>query len=278
MTGFAKRMVRSAIALLQERHGKRNLAFLTVTIPELASADELRQVCGGWGELARRLMEEVGRELTRHGLNPEYCYVNEIQEERWKRDQVPAPHIHAVFQGRITGQKDWAISKEKFREIWERILGNFLGRSMSLPAATRVEVIKKCAKRYMTKYMSKGGKVADEIIAAGYIEFLPGSWHGISNSLRRKVKEGILEVDKDTAYLIVRHLDEYKQAGWVKWYGLIWAVENDGSWHIEYQAHDEQLEKGGQFRMLLSVVGELTSKQALNCVITNSLANERTIA
>lgn len=272
MTGSAKRMVRSALSYLTERHGKRNLAFLTVTIPEL-DCDELRQVCMGWGELARRLMEEIGRELIRHGLNPEYCYVNEIQEERWKRDRTPAPHIHAVFQGRRTGEKDWAISKEKFRELWERILGNFLGHSMELPSATRVEVIKKSAKNYMTKYMSKGGKVADEIVAAGYAEYLPGSWHGIANTLRRKVKEAIVKVEKDTAYLIVQHLDEYKQVGWVKWFGFVWAVEDNGYWHVEYQADGQQLETKGQFKILLSVVGELTSAKALTNMINHTITN-----
>ncbi len=269
MTGYAKRLVRSAITLLKERHGKRNLAFLTLTLPDLAW-DEMMLVCSQWGDLARRVMEEISRELARHDLNPENVYVSEIQEERWSRDCVVAPHIHAVFQGRQSGQRGWAVPKEKFREIWERILGNFLGRSLSLPAATRVESIKKCPKRYMTKYMTKGGEVVQEIISAGLREMLPTSWWGASNSLRRRVKEGIIDVPKDTAYMIADHLTEYKQAGIVAWFCRIWLVEDEGGYSVERQLNDEPLETRGLFRQLLSVVGEFASKKAMMSFVPDS--------
>jgi hypothetical protein len=269
MTGFAKRMVRSGIALLNRRHGKRNLAFLTVTIPDLPW-EELEQVCQGWAELARRLMEEIGRELERAGLNPEYVYVNELQEERWRNDGIPAPHIHAIFQGRKLGDCSWGISKEKFRELWERILGNFLGREISLPAATRVEVIKKCAKRYMTKYMSKGDSVVGSICQAGLRHLLPGSWWGMSNSLRRQVKQGIIEVTKDTAEMIADHISGYRAAGIVRWFCRIWLLEDEYSWTVYPQLNDEPIEGDYQFKRLLSVSGEFKNRAAMMSFITDS--------
>lgn len=262
MTGSAKRMVRSGIALMQGRHGKRNLAFITVTVPSLPW-DLMRLICSQWAELVRRFMEEVARELERHGLRADYVDVSEIQEERWRKEGVVAPHIHAIIQGRKTGQKQWAISKEKLRAIWERILGNFLGRPVDLPAATRIESIRKCAKRYMTKYMSKAGTVVNEIIAAGLTDCLPTAWWGMSHSLRREVKAGIVEVVKDTAELIAGHLEEYKQAGLIKWFGRVWAIENDGSWSVHYQKAGEDLEVRGTFKLLLSVIGEFTSREAM---------------
>jgi hypothetical protein len=269
MTGYAKRLVRSGITILKERHGKRNLAFLTLTLPDLPW-NEMALVCSEWGELARRVMEEISRELERHNLNPENVYVSEIQEDRWRRDRVVAPHIHAVFQGRQTGQRDWAVPKEKFREIWERILGNFLGRSVSLPAATRVESIKKCPKRYMTKYMTKGGEVVQEIISAGLRDMLPTSWWGASNSLRRKVKEGIIDIPKDTAHLIADHLTEYKEAGIVAWFGRVWAIARDSTWTTYFQSGDDEIVEKGDFKMLLSVVGEFTSRKAMMSFVPDS--------
>lgn len=255
-------MIRCGLASLERKHGKRNLAFLTVTVPNL-SWIEMRWVCASWGELARRLMEEIGRELRRHNLDPDYVYVNELQDNRYEVGGFIAPHIHAVFQARMTGTREWAISKEKFRNIWERVLGNFLGRPMSLNAATRIEVIKKCPKRYMSKYMSKGGKVVDAIVEAGLREFLPGAWYGLSNNLRKEIRDGIIEVSRDTAFMIAAHLDEYKAAGLVKWFGRIFAIETDNAWEIEYVAAGEKPQIQGNFRALISVVGEFASREAM---------------
>jgi hypothetical protein len=260
MTGYAKRMLRSGIALLQKMHGKRNLGFLTVTIPNLPWY-ELQMVCEAWGELATRLMEEVGRELERHGLDPAYAYTNEMQIVRYLQDGTPAPHLHAIFQGRMTGDIQWAISVGKFRELWERILGNFLGREISLPAATRVEPIRKDAKRYMSKYVSKGCEVVDGMITDGLMDFLPKSWWGMSNDLRRQVKAGIVDVPKDAAYLIADHLTEYKAAGLIKWFCRVWCVEMPWGWEIVSQFGDEPLELNGQFKMLISVLGEFRSEK-----------------
>lgn len=262
MTGHSKRTVRSGITLLQDAHGKRNLAFLTLTIPNLAWYEN-KLLCQAWGDITRRYMEELGRELERHGLNPEVVYVNELQEDRWRRDGTPAPHVHAVFQGRKTGERTWAISKEKARELWERILGNLLGRTIQLPAATRIEPIKKDAKRYMTKYMSKAGKVVDEIVEAGLKDFLPGRWWGMSHSLSRKVKDQTYGVTKDTAQLIAAHLEEYKGAGLIRWFGEVWAIDTGDRWEVECTLNGEKPQLKGQFRSVLSVFGEFTSKSAM---------------
>ncbi len=260
MTGHAKRMLRSGIALLKKLHGKRNLAFLTVTVPEFAWY-ELKIICENWGELARRLLEEIGRELERCGLDSSYVYTNEMQLQRFEHDGTPAPHIHAIFQGRMTGVIEWAISKEKFRQIWERCVGNLLGREISMPAATRIEAIRKCPKRYMSKYVSKGCEAVDRMVADGLIDFLPKSWWGMSNELRRKVKAGIVDVTKDTAYMIADHLTEYKAAGLIRWFCRVWCVENSWGWSIVTQFGDEPLELSGQFKMLISVLGEFRSEK-----------------
>ena len=262
ITSDGKYTIRSGITLLKEKHGKRNLAFLTLTLPDLPF-HEMVMVCSAWAKILKRVMEEIGRELARHGLNSENVYVSEIQEERWKRDRVVAPHIHAVFQGRKTGQRGWAISKEKIREIWERVLGNFLGRPVSLPAATRIESIKKCPKRYMTKYMRKGGEVIKDIIDAGLRQMLPTSWWGASHSLRREIADKTIEISKNTAQLISDHLTEYKETGIVAWFCRIWYVEDQSGSSIEKQFNDEPLRKDILFRGLVSVVGEFKSKRAM---------------
>jgi len=208
--------VRSAAHILEEQHGKRNLSFGTITIPSLAES-EMETIRENWNLLVKRFVEEIGRELVRHVLSPQILYVTEIQEERYKRLGQVAPHLHLLFQGRKSGTKKWAISIKKFRQIWERILGNVLHRKMSLPAGSQIDAIKKSAKRYLGKYMSKGGKILKDIVSAGLENSLPASWWGMTNILRKQVKDGIIRVDEELRNLIVDHVEEYKQAGLIRW-------------------------------------------------------------
>jgi hypothetical protein len=216
ITGHARRMVRSAAHILEEQHGKRNLSFGTITIPSLPES-QMETIRENWNLLVKRFVEEIGRELVRHGLSPQILYVTEIQEERYKRLGQVAPHLHLLFQGRKSGTRKWAISIKKFRQIWERMLGNVLNRKMSLPAGSQIDSIKKSAKRYLGKYMSKGGKILKDIVNAGLENSLPASWWGMTNILRKQVKDGIIQVDEELKNLIVDHIEEYKQAGLIRW-------------------------------------------------------------
>jgi hypothetical protein len=209
-------MVRSAAHILEEQHGKRNLSFGTITIPSLDES-EMEIVRENWNLLVKRFVEEIGRELLRHNLSSQVLHVTEIQEERYQRLGAIAPHLHLLFQGRKSGSKKWAISIKKFRQIWERMLGNVLHRKMSLPAGSRIEVVKKSAKRYLGKYMSKGGKILKDIVNAGLENALPASWWGMTNTLRRQVKDGIIQVDQELKNLIVDHIEDFKQAGLIRW-------------------------------------------------------------
>jgi hypothetical protein len=216
ITGHARRMVRSAAHILEEQHGKRNLSFGTITIPSLEES-EMEIIRGNWNLLVKRFVEEIGRELVRHALSPQVLHVTEMQEERYQRLGEVAPHLHLLFQGRKSGSKKWAISIKKFRQIWERMISNVLHREMSLPAGSRIEVVKKSAKRYLGKYMSKGGKILKDIVNAGLENALPASWWGMTNTLRKQVKDGIIQVDQELKNLIVDHIEDFKQAGLIRW-------------------------------------------------------------
>ncbi len=189
-TTYSKRMVRNCVAKLERDHGRQNLAFDTFTLPELPEAD-MALLRDEWGEVCRQLMQTIGRELQRAGINPELVYVNEIQPDRYQKSGVIAPHIHVVFQSRLTRYHPYAISKERNSEIWNRVLSNVLGRSVEAPAGARIEKVKKSAERYMSKYMSKGGNLAKELIDKGYKSMLPKQWWGATLSLRKWVKSNI---------------------------------------------------------------------------------------
>lgn len=192
-------MVRNAVARLERLHGKHNLAFLTATLPDLPEAD-MAHLRVNWGEVCRQFMQMIFRDLVKAGIKPEWVYVTEIQLGRFRKTGVIAPHLHVVFQSRKNRYCPYAISKERVTELWNRTLSNVLGRLIDAPAATNIQTIKKSAERYLSKYMSKGGNLAQELIDQGQGNELPKQWWGATLSLRNWVKDNcrlIAESTKD---------------------------------------------------------------------------------
>ena len=60
ITAYGKRMVKSACAILQQRHGRKNLTFGTLTLPALTPG-QLLMVSENWGNLKGRFSEELSR-------------------------------------------------------------------------------------------------------------------------------------------------------------------------------------------------------------------------
>jgi hypothetical protein len=209
-------MVRSAAFWLQQRWGRQNLSFLTVTIPSLPGYD-IGTVATEWGEITRRYKQELERELRRAGILAEMVLVSEIQEKRWSETGVIAPHLHIVFRGRKSRKDSWAISKERARELWENVLSAIVGYRVEAPASTRIEPVKKSVEHYLSKYMSKGGKVVQEIIDAGLRMCLPASWWAMTDSLRRRVKNACIPVCQEAKNLLFDQREQLTQAGIIQW-------------------------------------------------------------
>jgi hypothetical protein len=200
-------MVRNCIAKLEREHGRQNLAFATYTLPDLPAQD-MEHIAQEIGVIANRLKQEIEREQVRFGINPAVVYVIEIQGKRYRETGVIAPHIHVVFQSRKTRYHRYAITRERNTEIWNRMISNALGRRVEIPSGANIQQVKKSAENYMSKYMSKGGKIAQELDNDGQRNCLPKSWWGASLSLRRWVKANI-KLLADTAQQFIK--DNYKQ-------------------------------------------------------------------
>ena len=207
-TTYSKRMVRNGVAKLEKQHGKDNVAFCTYTIPDFAE-DDMNIIRGGIHEAVRRLRQSIERDLKRAGIKPEVVYVIEIHEERYERTGQIVPHIHVVFQSRKSHWHPYAISKERNTELWNRAVNNVLGRKVEMPWAASIQKVKKSAERYLAKYMSKGGKLAQEAINNGQEKYLPKQWWGASYSLRNWVKKHTkILSDKDKQFI----KDNYKNS------------------------------------------------------------------
>lgn len=208
ITSHGKRMVRSGCVLLEKQVGKRCLAFFTATLPSLPRL-EMLAVVERWSEIVRRFNEEIIRELKRRELNPQLVGVTEIQEKRFAKEGLAVPHLHLLFQGRRDRSQPWVIRPEWFRQKWEAVLGNILKRPIDLPSATRVESVRKSAMGYMAKYMSKGGKVLNQIQESDQPCKLPSAWWHMTDTLRSEIK-------KKTRRIILRCVDFVGLLEWLR--------------------------------------------------------------
>lgn len=219
-TAYGRRMVRSAAFWMERRWSRANLSFLTVTVPTLPNRD-IGKLGAEWREVVRRYKQELERELRRKGITSEVLLVTEIQEKRYRTTGLICPHLHIVFRGRKSRNAAWAISKERARKLWENVLSAILGFSVNAPASTRIEKIKKSVENYLSKYMSKGGKVIEEVIESGRRHLLPTSWWGMTNTLRDTVKAGCKQITQEMTDILYGQREELQQAGIIRWFHVL---------------------------------------------------------
>jgi len=182
-----KKMLRNGAYLLQRSVGKRSMAMLTVTVPRV-SDDVERAVSVAWPEVVRVFLQELERGLARRDLKTWTVGCTEVQEERMIAHGGFPLHLHIVFQGRKG--KGWAYPPSFYRELWQRILVNYVPEltEVSFDASTRVEAIRKDAASYIAKYASKGvrGSVL-ELMGEGFR--IPTGWTHITGGLKSVIKK-----------------------------------------------------------------------------------------
>ena len=193
ITSQNKRLLKSAATILSKKYSKEQLSFLTVTTPAI-TPDENILLNSRWGHFKNRVMEEITRELSRHGINAEIVDCTEIQPKRYQTSGIVGLHLHILVRGRKTRYHPWAISKGKIDTIVKNQFENIFNREVDCRACCNIEPIKKDVTRYLSKYMSKGGAIIKKIIADGKDYLLPSSWCGLNRNLRQSVIASIVKL------------------------------------------------------------------------------------
>ena len=201
ITSYGRRMIRNGCEMMEKRFGVKRLGLWTFTIP-YTDTIALMVICAEWGNLVRKLMQELRREVERKSGEFEYVAATEIQEKRYQRTGQFAPHLHIVAPCRKDSRKlEWYVTADKMRSIWERLLRNLLKSAgieedgVGFEASVNCQIIKKSASQYISKYMSKGGDITVQAEEEGAI--FPSQWWSMANTLRDKIKALIREVPSD---------------------------------------------------------------------------------
>ena len=187
MTGYGKKMVRSAATLIERWATRRRTTFCTISMPDLPQAQRVR-LAELWPEYLRQLIQFLVRRLERQGLLPAICSVTEVQPKRLADGGQAYLHLHLVWPNPPSRYGSWAVSALAVRS-WSE---SFLRRNGLFPDGSwvrcNVQTVKKSAAGYLSKYMSKGqSDIAAMAEDLGW-EAIPRQWWNMSKACRDMVK------------------------------------------------------------------------------------------
>lgn len=193
ITGYGKKMLKSALALL-ERPKTYRLTFCTITMPTLPL--EGRQALAGcWPEFLRQLLQYLSRTLERQGLPRVVVSATEIQPLRLTNGHEGYLHLHLVWPNIPARRGSWAVEVAELRSWCE----SFLAARGLMPLGGWVNVnvqrVTKTAVGYIAKYISKGGDVLQAFIDDLGTESVPATWWNMTKAARDSVKANMLEGD-----------------------------------------------------------------------------------
>lgn len=202
MSGKARRKVKGSVYLLEERYGRDNLSFLTLTLPGLSS-EGLRALCANWGPIVHRFKAWLNSRLKSHGLEGRYVYCTEVQEKRLERTGDIALHLHMVFVGRKTRYQPWVVTPNEIREAWRRALqAHVEGLTDDSPLVVNIQRVEKTVVSYLGKYLSKGASVTRQIVEAGRGDELPSEWWGSGMPVKTHLKKRTTKLHRDACDLL----------------------------------------------------------------------------
>lgn len=228
-----KRKLRNGCAILERKYGKSRLTFATVTIPKLNEPDR-EYLHENWGDFCYSWQKEMRREAERNGFpDLQIVMCTEIQEKRFKTYGDVYLHLHAVWCGRPEGNYKYYITADRAREITQRLLVTILGRrsrqelttvqlgginnlsSASQTSSTTIPTprlhltnVKKSAARYLSKYLSKGGKILEEVKAKGLANSLPKQWWNMTRKLSKVCEDAKQKLDCTLSEFIIDNYQE----------------------------------------------------------------------
>lgn len=205
ITRFGSKMVRSGAYILQRDYGRRDLTFLTITVPAL-SRDERVAIAQRWGELMRQTIQYLSRQLRRSGQQELIVSVTELQSARLHRYGQAYLHAHLVFPARVKGSRSWAVPVGDFRTWWKSAIERVIGRELDLLPRVEAKTIRKSAEGYLGKYMTKGSESMQGIVDDLGEDSVPGQQWNMSGPLRQKVKSETVN-GFDYGFMVQARLD-----------------------------------------------------------------------
>lgn len=208
ITNYGKKVVRNGALLLEQKYGRSRLGFVTCTLPGMDES-QCKEIIAKWSEVTRRFYQKVKRQLEKVSKPFIYCGVTEIQENRFKKYNTPAPHLHFVYLCRDSSRTKYWLFICQLHRAWNEAIGecvNSLGVSTSQRVlgklgSVHAKLVRKSASAYLGKYMSKGCNVVKAMQEKGYNEF-PKQWWTACMQTKKMFKDSIIKLSTHTCNAI----------------------------------------------------------------------------
>lgn len=234
ITAYGKKACKNMCILMEREYGKFNLGFGTCTVPNMSS-EQFKVLMLYWGDITRRFYQKVKRLYLKEKCQFDYVGCTEIQEERFKKGGLPAPHIHFVYNARSKGRKGYICSTEKFYTAWNESVNQVLIKHNLEPimgvnghiGSVRVEPIKTSAAAYLGKYISKGVKTIKSMMDSGF-RAIPKQWWSASMQSKKRFMSAIIPLSSQDCSALFYHLEWFLEEGLVAWASFV-EVEIDGN-------------------------------------------------
>ena len=166
---------------LEKVYQRKNMSFLTLTLPELTIWD-LKSVQDNWSSIVNTVLIYLQREFKKYGLITHIVGCTEIQLERKERTGLSYPHLHLVFRGRFHSGSHWLVTPSRFRDIWKRAVSRFLSDGgHDWKSSENVQQVNKSSGGYLAKYISKASSKSGGDSGS---DWHPSDWIICSRALR----------------------------------------------------------------------------------------------
>jgi hypothetical protein len=188
LTRTGRQRLVAGCSLLEER--RRCLSFWTITLDDSVMAELLE--LDSWHVFQGRIRQLLTRHLAEHGLEPLVLAVVELHPKRSIQAGQALPHLHVLFQGKADSRQGWAFRPDQLDELIIRALA-FAGVTReAVPAAGKVEQIRKSVRRYLAKYVSKAPRqlaAGSDLAMLGDPRLCPRQWWFMSARLLALIVE-----------------------------------------------------------------------------------------
>lgn len=169
MPGTGRREVWRSLKLMEGL--KAETFFWTITLPTQTLYEI--EAGAGWSAFQSRVEKELHRLLKDRLPQVLIVGVAEVQEKRYRRTRVFAPHLHVAFVGKRRGWNRWAFTHEELDGIIVAAAQTAGAGTFDPKAAGNVEPVRASVTAYMAKYMTKG---VSPDVCLGLSSLVPRQW------------------------------------------------------------------------------------------------------
>jgi len=188
LTAQGRRRLTAGCCLLEER--RRLLSFWTITLPDDVLAELL--VLDAWHVFQGWIRQLLTRRLRELGAVPLVLAVAELHPERSVAAGQALPHLHVLFQGKTGPSRDWLLAPAQLDALILQALARVGVHRAELPAAGKVETIRRSVRRYLSKYVAKGTRQpvgTRDVAMLGDPRLCPRQWWFMSAPLLAMIVE-----------------------------------------------------------------------------------------